>query len=118
MAFTFPADRTATGMTSSSLTGVLEPEQRYSVLTPLLLTSLCGALNMLVIEPATTKCMRDRKGQEFKDGKKSYDPPPHSKKMQELNSKFMKLHSASSIVNMVGCVATLVYGFYLGGRLL
>ena len=117
MALTFPATRTAIGTTASGITGVLERTNRLHVLTPLAIIFSAGITNSLFIEPATTKTMRQRKSQEVKDGKKSYDPAPHSEAMQALNRKFMQLHSASSIVNIFGCLATVWYGFYLGDRL-
>lgn len=118
IALTFPAERTAIGMTSSSLSGVLEPGHRLHVLTPLLITALTGAANMFVIGPMTTTCMKQRKHQETRDGKRYHDPGPHSEAMQDLNKRFMWLHGASSMVNMVGCITTVWYGFYLGERLL
>jgi hypothetical protein len=51
------------------------------------------------------------------DGKKSYDPPPHSQKMTELNKKFGKLHGLSTLINLAAVIATLSYGVVLGGRL-
>ncbi|KAK5946937.1 hypothetical protein PMZ80_001082 [Knufia obscura] len=118
LALTYPAERTAIGTTASSISGVLEPNNRLHVLTPLLTTLLCGAANMVVIGPATTNCMKERKHQETRDGKKSYDAGPQSEKMQALNKRFAYLHGASSLVNMVGCIATVWYGFYLGERML
>lgn len=118
IAFTFPAERTAIGTGSSSMTGVLEPEHRWNVLAPLLITALSGAANMLVIGPMTTTCMKERKHQETRDGKRYHDAGPHSDAMQGLNKRFMILHSISSSVNLVGCLTTLWYGFYLGERLL
>lgn len=118
LALTFPAERTAIGTTASSLSGVLEEGHRIHVFTPLFTTFLCGVANMVVIGPATTKCMKDRKHQETRDGKKSYDAGPQSETMQELNKRFAYLHGASSLVNMVGCIATVWYGFYLGERML
>ncbi|EXJ82162.1 hypothetical protein A1O1_08231 [Capronia coronata CBS 617.96] len=117
LALTFPAERTAIGMTSSSVSGVLDPSNRLHVLTPLLTMFVSGVLNATYIGPATTKCMRERKHQETRDGKKSYDPPPHSKEMQALNEKFGRLHAASSLVNMLGWAATIWYGFYLAERI-
>ena len=78
---------------------------------------LTGLANATIIGPATTRCMRERKHQETKDGKKSYDSPPHSKEMQELNKKFGQLHGASSLANLISWAATLWYGFYLAGRI-
>lgn len=118
MALTFPAERTALGTNPSSVLGVLEPSNRLRVLTPLATLFLAGLINATYIGPATTKCMRQRKHQETRDGKKSYDPPPHSKEMQELNKKFGILHGASSLVNMVSWAVTIWYGFYLADRLI
>ena len=51
------------------------------------------------------------------DGKKSYDPAPHSKEMMRLNKAFGKLHGISSVVNLVSLVATIYYGKVLADRL-
>ncbi|EXJ77323.1 hypothetical protein A1O3_09549 [Capronia epimyces CBS 606.96] len=117
LALTFPAERTAIGTTSSSFSGVLEPTNRLHVLTPLLTIFLGGLLNAAFVGPATTKTMRERKHQETKDGKKSHDPPPHSKEMQALNAKFGRLHGISSLANLTAWIATVWYGFYLADRL-
>ena len=96
--------------------GVFADENRWSVLAPLGITFVTSLVNLVLVGPATTKCMRERKSQEFKDGKKSYDEGPQSEEMQVLNRRFGYLHGASSLLNMVGCVATVVYGFYLAER--
>lgn len=54
---------------------------------------------------------------ETKDGKKSYDPAPHSKEMQRLNRAFGRLHGASTLINLAGLVATMWYGVHLAERL-
>lgn len=54
---------------------------------------------------------------ETRDGKKSYDPPPHSKEMLSLNKKFGKLHGLSSLVNLISIAATAYYGVVLSKRL-
>jgi len=54
---------------------------------------------------------------EVRDGKKSYDPPPHSKEMTALNKKFGRLHGLSTLVNLFGLLATMYYGTVLGKRL-
>lgn len=54
---------------------------------------------------------------ETKDGKKSYDPAPHSREMQRLNKSFGKLHGASSLINLVSFLATMWYGACLAERL-
>lgn len=56
-------------------------------------------------------------GLETKDGKKSYDPAPHSKEMQKLNKSFGKAHGASTLINLFGLVATIWYGIVLAERL-
>lgn len=54
---------------------------------------------------------------ETRDGKKSYDPAPHSKEMQQLNKAFGKMHGVSSLSNLVGLIAMLAYGFSLADRI-
>ena len=54
---------------------------------------------------------------EKKDGKKSYDAPPHSQEMLALNKRFGMLHGISSLLNMATFVATVVYGVTLSSRL-
>ncbi|KAI1615977.1 hypothetical protein EDD37DRAFT_646176 [Exophiala viscosa] len=117
LALTFPAERTAIGMAPSSISGVLEPVNRLHVLVPLSTMLVTAAANLLYLGPATTQAMKERKHQETRDGKKSYDPPPHSKEMQALNERFSRLHGASSLVNVVSLAAAIWYGFYLAGRI-
>lgn len=54
---------------------------------------------------------------ETKDGKKSYDSPPHSQEMTALNKKFGKIHGLSSLFNLVTFIAVVAYGFTLGSRI-
>jgi hypothetical protein len=54
---------------------------------------------------------------ESKDGKKCFDPPPHSKEMQKLNKAFGSMHGASSLLNMAALIATVWYGVVLAERL-
>ncbi len=54
---------------------------------------------------------------ERKDGKKSYDPAPHSQEMLALNRKFGKLHGISSLLNLAAFIMTVVYGVSLSARL-
>lgn len=117
LALTFPSERTAIGTSASSFAGILEPANRLHVLTPLSIIFVSGLINAAYVGPLTTKTMRERKQQETKDGKKSYDAGPHSPEMQALNKKFGQLHGASTLVNLFGIIATLWYGFYLGDRL-
>ena len=44
---------------------------------------------------------------ETRDGKKSYDPAPHSEDMQRLNNKFGTIHGVSSLINLTGRFANL-----------
>ena len=54
---------------------------------------------------------------ETRDGKKYYDPGPKTPEMQRLNSSFAKLHGMSSLANVVGLGAMLVYGMVLAEKL-
>lgn len=54
---------------------------------------------------------------ETRDGKKSYDPAPHSKEMVALNRKFGRVHGISSLINLVSLVATIYYGAVLSKKL-
>ena len=74
-------------------------------------------VNAARLAPATTQCLRERKHQETKDGKKSFDPPPHSPQMQALNKKFAQLPGTSTLVNMLSYAAAIWYGFYLANRI-
>ena len=56
-------------------------------------------------------------GVEKKDGKKSYDPAPHSQEMLALNKQFGILHGISSLLNLVTFLASVVYGFTLSAQL-
>jgi hypothetical protein len=108
---------------------------RWSVLVPTLTIFATSLVNLVIIGPATTKLILDRKGQgikifgslrgrltnddcsEKRDGKKAYDPTPHSKEMQKLNKAFGRMHGISSLLNLVGFLATAWYGFSIAGRL-
>jgi len=54
---------------------------------------------------------------ETRDGKKSYDSPPHSKEMTRMNTAFARMHGASSLLNLLGLLATMWYGVILAERL-
>lgn len=54
---------------------------------------------------------------ETRDGKKSYDAPPHSKEMMRLNKTFARMHGVSSLLNLLGLAATVWYGCTLAERL-
>ena len=102
---------------ASGITGLLETHNRWGFLLPILTMGASGLVNLLVLLPATKTCMAERYAQERKDGKKSYDPVPHSQEMQALNRKFGKLHGVSSLLNLSAFVATVVYGVALSARL-
>ncbi|KAI9891087.1 MAG: hypothetical protein M1814_003286 [Vezdaea aestivalis] len=103
--------------TPSSLSGVFERSNWLHVLTPLALTFVGGALNMVYLGPVTTKVMLERKRQEVKDGKKCEEPGPHSDEMIRLNKAFGKFHGLSALINTVALGGTLWYGFTLAARL-
>lgn len=133
LALTYPGERTTIGSRPSSLSGVLEQQNRLHVLTPLLTMLVTGLANLMVVGPATTQIMKERKHQgnlvpirflawltiisETRDGKKSYDAGPHSKEMQILNQRFGRMHGISSLLNMAGSLATVWYGIVLAERL-
>lgn len=54
---------------------------------------------------------------ETRDGKKSYDPAPHSKEMLKMNRAFGRMHGISSLLNLAGFLATMWYGVTLAERL-
>ncbi|KAH3939303.1 hypothetical protein HBH70_231240 [Parastagonospora nodorum] len=73
-----------------------------------------GLLNLVYVGPETTRVMGERKHQETRDGKKSWDQGPHSEEMQRLNKKFGVLHGVSTLVNLLGLGAMVWYGAVLG----
>ncbi|KAL2852340.1 hypothetical protein BJX68DRAFT_265855 [Aspergillus pseudodeflectus] len=97
--------------------GLLEPENKFKILLPLATAFVTGLINLTVLRPLTVNTMRERKHQETRDGKKSYDPAPHSKEMVALNKKFGRLHGASSLINMVTIGVTVYYGVVLSKKL-
>ncbi|KAL4741321.1 hypothetical protein BDV11DRAFT_71717 [Aspergillus similis] len=124
------------------ISGLLERENQVSVLFPLAMAFVTGLVNFGVLRKLTVDTMRERKHQgmymsrkqpktvldkslqsltcsaeETRDGKKSYDPPPHSKEMVALNKKFGRLHGLSSLVNLVTLGATIFYGVVLSKKL-
>ena len=102
---------------SSGVLGVLEEGNRWTVLAPLASIFVCSVANLLVLGPRTTEVMHQRKRQEVKDGKKSYEEGPKSKEMEELNRSFGLWHGASALVNLVGVGIEIWYGFILAGRI-
>ncbi|KAF7506321.1 hypothetical protein GJ744_011894 [Endocarpon pusillum] len=117
LALTYPGERTAIGSRPSGLSGVLEQQNRLHVLTPLLTILVTGLANLMAVGPATTRIMKERKHQETRDGKRSYDAGPHSKEMQILNQRFGRMHGVSSLLNMATGLATIWYGMVLAERL-
>lgn len=123
----------------SSIFGLAAKENRLTTLAPIVTMFAAGLANLLVVGPATNriKDQRNRQGKsafflfymfligfvflifsaEIRDGKKSYDPAPHSKEMLRLNKSFRRLHGVSSLVNLTGLLATVFYGTVLAGRL-
>ncbi|KAK7521210.1 uncharacterized protein IWZ02DRAFT_453012 [Phyllosticta citriasiana] len=76
-----------------------------------------GLLNLLLVGPKTTSVMKERKHQETRDGKKSYDAGPHSKEMEALNRQFAILHGVSSATNLVVLGAAVAYAFLVAAKL-
>lgn len=101
----------------NGISGLLAPESRFGTLLPLATVAVSGLINQVILRPLTVRTMKERKHQETRDGKKSYDPAPHSKEMMALNKKFGRLHGLSSLINMVSLIATVYYGVVLSKRL-
>ncbi|KAL4952579.1 hypothetical protein BDW69DRAFT_19756 [Aspergillus filifer] len=99
------------------VSGLLEPEHKFKVLLPLATAFVTGLINFGFLRKMTVETMRQRKHQETRDGKKSYDPPPHSKEMIALNKKFGRIHGLSSLVNLATLGATVFYGVVLSKQL-
>ncbi|KAJ5198789.1 uncharacterized protein N7459_008652 [Penicillium hispanicum] len=99
------------------ISGLAAPENRYTTLLPMATVAVTGLINQIVLRPLTMKIMRERKHQETRDGKKSYDPAPHSKEMVALNKRFGRVHGISSLVNLISLVATVCYGVVLSKKL-
>ncbi|KXJ97616.1 hypothetical protein Micbo1qcDRAFT_192029 [Microdochium bolleyi] len=118
LALTYPAQKLLDAkLTSSGVFGVLEKSNRWTVLAPLATAFVTGLVNLVYLLPETNKITAKRRAQETKDGKRSWDAPPHSEEMTTLNREFGKIHGVSSLLNLVTLGATLFYGFQLGARL-
>ncbi|KAI9041177.1 DUF4149 domain-containing protein [Aspergillus affinis] len=98
------------------ISGLLASENR-GTLIPMATAAVTGLLNMFVLLPVTIKTMKERKHQETRDGKRSYDPAPHSKEMTALNKKFGRIHGLSSLTNLICLGATIYYGASLSKHL-
>ncbi|KFX94773.1 hypothetical protein V490_04178 [Pseudogymnoascus sp. VKM F-3557] len=114
IALTYPG----VGLGASSYHGALAPANQWSVLYPLTTAFVCGFLNLVFVGPKTSELIRLRKAQETRDGKKSIDPPPHSKDMLGLNKRFARVHGASALLNLVSLGASIWYGVGLSARLI
>ncbi|KAJ4425014.1 hypothetical protein N0V82_000296 [Gnomoniopsis sp. IMI 355080] len=97
--------------------GLLDASNRWGTLIPLTTAFVTGLANWVYLLPASKACIAQRRAQEKKDGKMSWDPAPHSEEMAALNKKFGILHGISSLLNVVHFVATIVYGVTLAGRI-
>ncbi|WYZ40571.1 hypothetical protein EsH8_IV_000912 [Colletotrichum jinshuiense] len=117
LALTYPGSNSLLGGHASSISGLLDESSRYSALLPIATMFVTGLVNLVVVLPKTVTVMKARYAQEKKDGKKSYDPAPHSQEMLALNKSFGKLHGISTLINMASFVAMVSYGFSLAARL-
>ncbi|OJD28669.1 uncharacterized protein BKCO1_1220004 [Diplodia corticola] len=122
MALTFPSRAASVGY--GALDGALDgaaagllADVNRGALVAVAAMFVSGLVNLVYVGPATTACMRERKHQETRDGKKSYDAGPHSPEMQRLNKKFATLHGISSLTNLATFIAQLYYGVVLAQRL-
>lgn len=97
--------------------GLFDPANRWGTLLPLATVFITGLANWVVLLPASVACIAERRKQEEKDGKRSWDPKPHSQEMTALNKKFGMLHGISSLLNVVNFAASVVYGFTLAERI-
>ena len=117
MALTYPGVKSLTATEASSLRGLLQEQNRYTVLAPIATICALNAINLLWAGPVTTRIMKERKHQETRDGKKYYDQGTQSKEMQRLNRAFGRMHGVSAVTNLVGLGVTVFYGFLLAERL-
>ncbi|KAI0862644.1 hypothetical protein F4860DRAFT_471316 [Xylaria cubensis] len=118
LALTYPgrAGRFA-AVLPQGISGVLHPTNRWGVLVPLSAAFVTGLVNLVYFLPETNKVTAQRRKQEIKDGKQSWDKGSQSKDMKALNKKFGKLHGYSSLFNLVTLVSTIAYGVNLAARI-
>ncbi|KUI64717.1 hypothetical protein VM1G_00751 [Cytospora mali] len=102
---------------ASGIQGLFDSANRWGTLLPLATIFVTGLVNWTVLLPVSKECIVERRKQEEKDGKRSWDPQPHSQEMAALNKKFGILHGISSLLNVVNFVASVVYGVTLAGRI-
>ncbi len=117
MALTYPGVKSLTATEASSLRGLLQEQNRYTVLAPIATICALNAINLLWAGPVTTRIMKERKHQETRDGKKYWEQGAQSKEMQRLNRAFGRMHGVSALTNLVGLGVTVFYGFLLAERL-
>ncbi|KAH9898855.1 hypothetical protein F4778DRAFT_741330 [Xylariomycetidae sp. FL2044] len=115
LALTYPGSGGLLGG-PTGISGVLHESNRLGVLTPLAIAFSTGLVNLVYLLPETNKITAQRRQQEKKDGKRSWDAPPHSQEMTTLNKKFSRIHGYSSLLNLVTLAATIFYGFTLAAR--
>ncbi|KAI1878082.1 uncharacterized protein JN550_000264 [Neoarthrinium moseri] len=113
MALTYPGSR----ITAAGIQGVLDEANRWDVLAPIATIFVTGLVNWAYCLSATNAVTDKRRAQEKKDGKNSWDAPPHSQEMVALNKQFGKIHGISSLLNMFTLIATINYGFHLAARI-
>ncbi|KAK3626957.1 hypothetical protein LTR56_019496 [Elasticomyces elasticus] len=125
LALTWPGDSlgsvklggNALARKDTGFAGVMAQSNFWDALVPIAVMFGTSLLNLVVLGPATTKVMRQRKHQETRDGKRYHDPGPKSTEMQRLNSSFNYIHSASSLSNLIGTGAMIFYGFVLAEKM-
>ena len=140
LALTWPGEKLARDVLRKDVgwRGVAEGGNMWTALLPIAIIFGTSLLNLVVLGPATTKVMRERKHQgmalqsleyclssilwlirqaETKDGKRYYEDGPKSAEMQRLNSSFSMLHGLSSSTNLIGLFAMLYYGVVLAEKL-
>ncbi|KAL8806827.1 MAG: hypothetical protein Q9182_001087 [Xanthomendoza sp. 2 TL-2023] len=120
LALTYPGRSSSTGIkpaAKSSVGGFFAEENQWTTLLPIATCFAATVLNLVWAGPKTNEIMRLRKHQETRDGKKAYDPPPHSQKMQQMNKAFSRMHGISASLNLVALAGTVVYGVVLAERL-
>ena len=63
LALTYPGNNSVLASSASSLQGCLDKSNRYNVLLPILVMTAMNLTNLLVLGPATTRIMKERKHQ-------------------------------------------------------
>ncbi|KAJ2980966.1 hypothetical protein NQ176_g2327 [Zarea fungicola] len=115
MALTFPGS--AALATGNGISTLLHESNRWGSLVPIATMFVSGALNLLVLMPASREVMKKRQGQAKRDGKQWHEEGPHSDEMRALSKRFGMLHGISSLLNLAAIISSITYGFTLGARL-